>query len=154
MGKEIERKFLVISDAFKDLSKAVPVRQGYLVGNKLISVRIRTIGDDAFLTVKGATASATRDEYEYPVPHQDALEMLRDLCEKPLLEKDRYVLEYKGHKWEVDEFHGMNEGLVVAEIELNNEDEDFIKPTWIGKEVTGDPKYYNVNLVENPFIRW
>jgi CYTH domain-containing protein len=117
-------------------------------------VRIRTIGDEAFLTVKGVTISATRDEYEYPIPEQDALEMLRDLCDKPLLEKDRYILEYKGYTWEVDEFHGMNEGLVVAEIELDSEDEDFKKPTWIGEEVTGDARYFNVNLVKHPYISW
>ena len=154
MGKEIERKFLVGDDQFRDLAEGILIRQGYLVTGEMISVRVRTIGEEAFLAVKGPTISATRDEYEYQIPFDDALEIMRQLCEKPIIEKHRYIIEHKGYHWEVDEFHGMNEGLVVAEVELDSEDEAFEKPPWIGEEVTGDERYYNVNLVKNPFIRW
>ena len=154
MGKEIERKFLVRDDSFRNLAEGVLIRQGYLVAGGLTSVRVRTMGDEAFLTVKGETIAASRDEYEYQIPTGDALEMIRELCEKPIIEKHRYLIDYKGYRWEIDEFHGMNEGLVVAEVELDSEDEAFEKPPWIGEEVTGDERYYNVNLVKNPFIRW
>ena len=112
------------------------------------------MGDTAFLAVKSATISATRQEFEYPVPMDDALEMLNDLCEGPIIEKHRYLVSYKGNVWEFDEFHGDNEGLVVAEIELDSEEQSFEKPEWIGDEVTTDSRYYNVNLIKNPYKNW
>jgi CYTH domain-containing protein len=106
------------------------------------------------LTVKGITTGASRPEYEYEIPVTDADEMLDELCERYLIEKKRYKIEYKGFIWEVDEFFGENQGLIVAEVELENEDQSYEKPEWIGDEVTGDPKYFNSNLVKDPYLKW
>ena len=154
MGKEIERKFLVKNDSFKKLAKGDKYRQGYLNSMKERVVRVRTINDKGFLTVKGITTGATRAEYEYPIPVKDADAMLDDLCEKPLIEKNRYKISFKGFIWEVDEFFGENQGLICAEIELEQEDQLFEKPEWIADEVTGDPKYFNSNLIQNPYRKW
>ena len=108
----------------------------------------------AFLTVKGITTGATRAEYEYEIPAADADAMLNDLCENPLVEKSRYKIDFDGFVWEVDEFFGENQGLIVAEIELESEDQKFEIPGWIGEEVTGDPKYFNSNLINNPYLKW
>lgn len=154
MGKEIERKFLLVGDEWKALAKGTHYRQGYLNSAKERTVRIRTIDDKAFLTVKGITVGATRAEYEYEIPYADCTAMLDSLAEKPIIEKRRYKIPYGGLIWEVDEFLGVNEGLVVAEVELTSEDQAFEKPVWVGAEVTGDPRYFNSNLVRNPYSTW
>jgi len=154
MGKEIERKFLVIGDEWRKLADGTSYRQGYLSTVKERTVRVRTIDDKGFLTIKGITVGATRLEYEYEIPALEAGELLEALCEKPIVEKHRYKIPYEGFIWEVDEFHGVNEGLIVAEIELPSEDQEFIKPEWIGEEVSGDPRYFNSNLIKHPFTQW
>ena len=153
MGEEIERKFLVADPSWKKLGEGTVYRQGYLSTLKERVVRVRTMGKKAVLTIKGASEGATRLEFEYNIPLKDARELL-DLCEGPLIEKTRYKINYRGLVWEVDEFHGENEGLVVAECELRSEDQVIEKPTWVGKEVTADPRYYNANLVAHPFTLW
>lgn len=154
MGKEIERKFLLVGDEWKKLAKGTHYRQGYLNSVKERTVRIRTIDDAAFLTIKGITVGATRVEYEYPIPHADCTAMLDNLAERPIIEKRRYKIPFGGFTWEVDEFLGENDGLVVAEVELESEDQAFEKPSWVGAEVTGDPRYFNSNLVKNPYSTW
>ena len=154
MGTEIERKFLVKNDNFKKKAKGTKYRQGYLNSTKERVVRVRTIDDKGFLTVKGITTGATRVEYEYEIPVQDADAMLDELCEKPIIEKNRYKIQNKNLVWEIDEFFGENEGLIVAEVELESEDQPYEKPGWIGAEVTGDPKYFNSNLIQNPYTNW
>ncbi len=154
MAKEIERKFLVKGEEYKTLAKGVNYRQGYLSTVKERTVRVRTIDSEGFLTVKGITVGASRAEYEYKIPAAEANEMLDNLCEKPIIEKNRYKIAQGKHTWEIDEFLGVNMGLIVAEIELTAEDEKFEKPSWIGEEVTGDPKYFNSNLIKNPFSNW
>ncbi len=128
-------------------------RQGYLNSAKERIVRVRTIENKGFLTIKGLTVGPSRLEFEYEIPHRDA-EVLLDICEKPLIEKKRYQMTEGGFVWEIDEFFGDNLGLVVAEVELENEDQVFPKPDWIGKEITGDPRYFNSNLIKNPYTQW
>ncbi len=154
MAKEIERKFLVRGDAWRSLAKGTMYRQGYLNSVKERTVRIRTVGDKAFLTVKGLTVGATRSEYEYEIPFGECNAMLDTLAEKPLIEKKRYKIPVAGFTWEIDEFFGDNVGLIVAEVELQSEDQKLDKPDWIGAEVTGDPRYFNSNLIKLPFTRW
>ncbi len=154
MAKEIERKFLVEGEEFKSAAGGINCRQGYLSTVRERTVRVRTIGNEGFLTIKGISAGASRDEYEYKIPAADANEMIDNLCEKPIVEKKRYKITQGKHTWEIDEFLGVNLGLIVAEIELGAENEKFEKPSWIGKEVTGDPKYFNSNLIKNPFSTW
>ena len=154
MAKEIERKFLVKGDVWKSLAGGTSYRQGYLNSAKERTVRVRTIDDKGYLTVKGITTGATRSEYEYEIPEADAAAMLNDLCEKPLIEKNRYKIRAREHTWEIDEFFGENHGLVVAEVELASEEQAFEKPGWIGEEVTGDPRYFNSNLIKHPFTKW
>jgi CYTH domain-containing protein len=154
MGTEIERKFLLIGNAWRSLAKGAKYRQGYLNSHRERIVRVRTIDDKGYLTIKGITTGATRVEYEYDIPEEDAKSMLDDLCEKPLIEKNRYKIDFGGFTWEVDEFFGENSGLIVAEVELESEDQRFEKPGWVGEEVTGDPKYFNSNLIINPYIKW
>ena len=151
MGKEIERKFLVRGDAWRLLAKGTTYRQGYL---NSVKVRVRTTDAKAFLTIKGVTVGATRPEYEYEIPFDEGKAMLDALAEKPLIEKKRYKIPVGGVMWEVDEFLGDNAGLIVAEVELTSEGQAFDMPAWIGEEVTGDPRYYNANLIKNPFTRW
>lgn len=154
MAKEIERKFLVKNHDFSLHTEGVYYHQGYLSTQQQRVVRVRTLGQKAVLTIKGASINATRDEFEYEIPYGEAQEMLRKLCEQPTIEKHRYTLSCKGSVWEVDIFHGLNEGLVVAEIELESEDQKFEMPEWVGEEVTGDPKYFNANLVLRPYTKW
>jgi len=154
MGTEIERKFLVKDNTFKQLAGGTRYRQGYLNSAKERVVRVRTIDDKGFLTVKGITTGATRVEYEYEIPLKDADDMLNELCEKPLIEKNRYKIDRGNLTWEVDEFFGENQGLVLAEVELESEAQRFDQPEWIGVEVTGDPKYFNSNLIQNPYKNW
>ncbi|HNY11174.1 MAG TPA: CYTH domain-containing protein, partial [Candidatus Wallbacteria bacterium] len=129
-------------------------RQGYLSTAKERIVRVRTIDGKGYLTVKGITAGATRAEYEYEIPAAEADEMLANLCEKPLVEKNRYKIKQESLTWEIDEFLGDNLGLIVVEIELKDEAQEFEKPSWIGQEVTGDPKYFNSSLAKNPYSKW
>ena len=154
MGVEIERKFLLAGDAWRGLAQPVLQRQGYLSTHKERVVRVRVEGDRAMITIKGANTGATRSEWEYSIPLADANDMLNHLCEQPVIEKFRRRIELGPHVWEVDEFLGANQGLVVAEIELTSEDETFDKPDWIGTEVTGDARYYNSSLVRHPFVQW
>ena len=154
MGKEIERKFLLKSDAWRALARGTMYRQGYLNSAKERTVRIRTVGDKAFLTIKGITVGATRAEYEYSIPFDDCNAMLDSLAEKPLIEKKRYKIAIGALTWEIDEFFGDNQGLVVTEVELTSEDQVFDKPAWVGEEVSGDPRYFNSNLIKHPFSNW
>lgn len=155
MGIEIERKFLVISDAFRaEAERSKAYRQGYMVGGGLASVRVRISGDEARLNIKSATLGVTRQEYEYPLPIEDARHMLDELCAKPLIEKVRHYVRHGAHLWEVDVFEGDNAGLVVAEIELGAVDEAFERPAWLGDEVSDDPRYYNSNLGKHPYKDW
>lgn len=154
MGQEIERKFLLKSDAWRREADGTLYRQGYLNSVKERTVRIRTVGDKAFLTIKGVTVGATRAEYEYPIPLADCNAMLDTLAEKPVIEKKRYKVKRGSLTWEIDEFFGENQGLIVAEVELEREDQPFDKPDWVGDEVTGDPRYYNANLIKHPYTKW
>lgn len=152
MAIEIERKFLVHGDAWRD-APAIYYSQGYLNRAKERTVRVRIAGEEAFLTIKGVTAGASRAEFEYPIPLWDARDLLA-LCEQPLIEKYRRKILFEGFIWEVDEFLGENAGLVVAEIELPSEDMHFTKPAWVGVEVTSDARYYNSALSSHPYSRW
>jgi len=154
MGTEIEKKFLITSDKWRGIVPGKQYSQGYLSRDKDSTVRVRTINDKGFITVKGAVKGETRLEFEYEIPLDDAAELLTKLCHKPLIEKTRYKIPFAGFTWEVDEFAGDNEGLVFAEIELEYEEQEFSRPDWIGEEVTGDPKYYNASLVSYPYRDW
>ena len=152
---EIERKFLVVNDDWR--ARATPgvrYRQGYLSGSKTSSVRVRIEGEVARLNIKSATLGVTRREYEYAIPMNDAYEILKDLCDGPLIDKLRYHVQRGDHRWEIDVFEGANIGLVVAEIELGSEDETFARPEWLGAEVSHDARYYNVCLAQHPFKDW
>ncbi len=153
MGVEIERKFLPAGDGWRRLGTPLLLRQGYLSSDPARVVRVRIEGDQAFMTIKGKSVGATRGEWEYPIPLADANDLLA-LCEKPLVEKYRRRIEFAGNVWEVDEFLGANQGLVVAEIELASEDQPFDKPDWIGEEVTHDKRYFNSNLARRQYSSW
>lgn len=153
MATEIERKFLLKNDNWRTVD-GTHYRQGYLCNTKEKTVRVRTMDDRAYLNIKGANIGASRMEFEYEIPIQDAEELLNTLCQKPLIEKNRYKVKYDGLVWEIDEFFGDNQGLIVAEIELSSEDQAFEKPDWMGKEVTHDPRYFNANLNKHPFNQW
>jgi adenylate cyclase len=155
MGVEIERKFLVTSDRWRSaIDSSEPMVQGYFGGDERASVRIRISGDRAYLNIKGKTLGARRLEFEYPVPFSDARDMLRELAGERVIAKTRHYVRHGGHRWEIDEFEGANEGLVVAEIELQSEEEGFEKPDWVGAEVTDEARYYNVCLVTHPYADW
>lgn len=154
MAKEIERKFLVNGVTWKSLAAGVLYRQGYLSTVNERTVRVRTIDDKGYLTVKGITVSITRLEFEYEIPYVDAEQMLNQLVEQPLIEKKRYSITFGRSVWEVDEFLGVNQGLVVAEIEVDHAEAAFDKPAWIGEEVSHDPRYFNNNLVRHPYTTW
>ena len=154
MAQEIERKFLVTGGSWRKLAKGTPYRQGYLSTVKERTVRIRIAGDRGYLTVKGVSLGATRTEFEYEIPVADADTMLNELCVRPLIEKTRCKIPFEGLIWEVDEFVGENEGLIVAEVELTSEDQVIRLPDWIGQEVTDDPKYFNANLIAHPYKGW
>jgi adenylate cyclase len=152
MPTEIERKFLVHGTAWR---QGVPVRltQGYLSRDKERTVRVRIAGSHAYLTVKGFTQGASRPEFEYEIPLQDG-EALLTLCDGPPLEKNRYTVNHAGVIWEIDEFLGANVGLVIAEVELKDERQGFPRPSWLSTEVTGDPRYFNSNLIAAPYETW
>jgi adenylate cyclase len=155
MPKEIERKYLVDHSKWKELNKtpAELYRQGYLLTDPQKTIRVRLTSSNAYLTVKSISTGASRDEYEYEIPVKDAGELLDNLCSSELSKK-RYKIVHKENVWEVDEFLGANAGLIVAEIELTDEDQTFETPEWIDKEVTGEEKYYNSNLTLNPYTKW
>ena len=154
MGKEIERKFLVLGSAYKGLAQGVNYCQGYLSDTPERVVRIRVAGNKGFITIKGVAVGIVRAEFEYEIPQADAQQMLTTLCKKPLIEKVRYTINIAGQTWEVDEFNGDNAGLVIAEIELESEDQPLYLPDWVGAEVSHDPRYFNSNLYQNPFQNW
>ncbi len=155
MGTEIERKFLVDPDLWHPSEAGVLTRQGYLSSVKERIVRVRIAGSAAFLTVKGLTGDLiTRLEFEYSIPLADATILLDRLCERPLVEKTRHEEKIGAHMWDIDVFHGDNEGLILAEIELADPAEPFERPAWIVKEVSDDPRYYNANLASVPFRSW
>lgn len=155
MATEIERKFLLVSDAWRQLVVRVETfRQGYLSNNPRASVRVRIANDTATLNIKGMTIGLQRPEYEYTIPLAEAAELLDQLCERPLIEKTRHFVEFGGNLWEIDEFHGDNAGLVVAEVELDSPDQVIMMPTWAGKDVSHVERYYNVRLTQYPYNRW
>jgi adenylate cyclase len=152
--REIERKFLLASDAWRALAHhRQAMSQGYVASGERVSVRVRVAGHDAWLNIKSGGLVASRLEYEYAIPVAEARELLT-LAAGPLIEKTRHVVTHGGFEWEVDEFHGDNAGLVVAELELDREDRDFPRPPWIGVEVTQLKRYYNVCLVSHPYSAW
>lgn len=157
MAQEIERKFLVNSDFRKDVFRSLRIVQGYLSSVPERIVRVRIKGEKGFITVKGAcnTSGISRFEWEKEIEADEALSLLQ-LCEPGIIDKTRHLIKNTDgtHLWEVDEFHGDNDGLIIAEIELRNENEPFDKPAWLGEEVTGDPRYYNAQLKENPYKNW
>lgn len=154
MGIEIERKFLVDKTAWKPGGQGLRIIQGYLSSSKERLVRVRLIGEEARLTVKGEARGLTRLEYEYPIPSEDAREMLERLCERPFIDKTRHLEGFAGRTWEVDVFHGDNEGLVVAEIELDSPDAAVELPPWASKEVSDDHRYSNSSLARRPWSTW
>lgn len=154
MSLEIERKFLVISDEWRESAdEGITFCQGYLSRTPEATVRVRMEGDNSFLTIKGPLKGIVRSEFEYPIPLED-VEKLLGLCTTPLVIKKRYRIRYKKMLWEVDEFHGENEGLILAEIELPTPETAIALPPWVGKEVSGEMRYYNSNLATHPFKRW
>jgi adenylate cyclase len=154
VGIEIERKFLVEDESWKDASaEGLICRQGYLVSNEAKAVRVRIIGDRAYLTIKGASTGITRSEYEYEIPVSEA-ETIMELCGDAIVEKTRYFVEHGDMTWELDIFEGVNEGLTMAEIELETENQLFELPPWAGEEVSGDPRYYNAYLSRHPYSTW
>lgn len=153
MGREIERKFLVSGEGWRT-GQGTLYRQGYLSREVARTVRVRTAAGRGFLTVKGPAKGAGRPEFEYEIPIADAEAMLAELCARPLIEKRRFVVDYGGLTWEVDEFMGENAGLVLAEVELEDETQEFERPPWLGQEVTADERYYNSRLSERPYRGW
>ena len=161
MGIEIERKFLLVDDAWRTAAhKVVPMAQGYLndlamvdSGAMQTSLRVRIEGESAFLNIKSREAGPSRQEFEYEIPLADARALLA-LCVGGKIDKRRHYVQHAGHLWEIDEFHGDNAGLVVAEIELGSVDEDFAKPDWVGAEATHAQRYYNLALASRPYSQW
>ena len=153
MSKEIERKFLVREDAWRT-DNGTLIRQGYLHNDVNGTVRVRTKGERAYFTIKGGMTGITRTEFEYEIPIYEANEILDELCQKPLIEKIRHELKLGEFIWEIDEFLGENAGLVVAEIELEDENQEFPRPDWLGDEVSQDARYLNANLVKIPYSQW
>ncbi len=155
MALEIERKFLVDHEAWEKIEKpvGVPLRQGYMVMDAQKAIRIRLTQDKGFITIKGETKGSVRNEFDYAIPKEDAIQLLDIFCPWEV-SKRRYLLSFEGKTWEVDVFEGKNSGLIVAEIELKSADEIFEKPGWIGEEVTDDARYYNACLAEHPYSEW
>jgi len=154
MATEIERKFLVHNDHWRPLvERSMALRQGYLISDEHSSVRVRISDEEAFLNIKSATVGVSRLEFEYPIPVADAEEMLDKLCHHRL-EKTRHLVQHEGHLWEIDEFHGANAGLIVAEVELQDAEEAYQLPAWAGEEVSEDIRYYNSRLAEQPYSTW
>lgn len=155
MATEIEHKFLIEKDLWYALKKpsGILIQQAYLVNEPGKIIRIRVTDSSGYITIKGPSVNATRSEFEFPVQKKEAIEIM-DLFTEVRIDKTRYKIDFEGKTWEVDEFWGDNEGLIIAEIELKSDDEQFIKPSWIGEEVTSDPRYYNSFLSEHPYSSW
>jgi adenylate cyclase len=155
MGREIERKFLVSDESWRaGISRSEDYVQGYLAGNERCSIRVRICGDRAWFNIKSATPGASRLEFEYPIPREDAADLLAHLSCDCAVEKRRHFVPCSGHEWEVDEFKGANAPLVIAEIELASEAQPFERPSWLGQEVTADKRYYNFSLARTPYATW
>ena len=156
MNIEIERKFLVVNDGWRDVADGGRLcEQGYISSDpENITVRVRVLGSQGFLTLKGPTKGISRSEMEYEIPVKEADYMLRNFCGDRVISKTRYLLKLNGLRWEIDEFSGENQGLIVAEIELETEDQLFEKPDWLGEEVSFDPRYFNAALAQNPSSNW
>ena len=155
MATEIEHKFLLRDERWRPaIERSTPMRQGYLTSDARCSVRVRIAGGQGFLNIKSGTLGIQRSEYEYPIPQDEAEEILDALCEKPLLEKTRHFVRYGQHVWEIDEFAGDNAGLIVAEVELGCADEPFARPDWLGEDVSHDIRYYNSQLARHPYKTW
>jgi adenylate cyclase len=155
MAIEIERKFRVINDGWRSgVCSSTLLRQGYLANTARASIRVRVAGEDAWLSVKAMTPGRARAEYEAGIAAADANEMLTQLCEGPLIEKWRHIVAHDGDRWEIDEFLGENAGLVIAELELDCEQQAFARPEWLGAEVTDDQRYYNFRLSQQPYRQW
>jgi adenylate cyclase len=155
MALEIERKFLVVGETWRDqVESSTHIMQGYIASSPEVTVRVRVKGDKGFLTIKGISDGIRRHEFEYPIPVEDAEMMLRELAVLPPIDKVRHDLRVGEHLWELDVFAGENEGLVMAEIELSAPDEPFLMPAWAGEEVSEDLRYYNVQLAKHPYRRW
>ena len=154
MGVEIERKFLVKGNGWKaSAGEGVSCKQGYLDSGQGTTVRVRIMDEQAFLTIKGATTGITRSEFEYEIPVPDAAELV-ELCGDAIVEKRRYFIKHSSKLWELDVFSGANTGLVMAEIELESEEEPFVLPEWVGMDVSSDPRYRNAHLARHPFTTW
>lgn len=155
MAIEIERKFRVINDGWRvAVDSSTLLRQGYLANTSRASIRVRLAGDSAWLSVKAMTPGRARSEFEAGIAAVDAHEMLTRLCEGLLIEKWRHIVSHAGDRWEVDEFLGDNAGLIIAELELDSEEQDFARPAWLGEEVTDDQRYYNFRLSQHPYRQW
>ena len=154
MAVEIERKYLVDKKLLPNLENGYKIKQGYITTEKIAVVRVRVKNDKAYLTIKGESSGISRLEFEYEIPLIDANKMLDKLCLESIIDKTRYLIEYKNHTWELDIFHGLNDGLIVAEVELNDENEDIELPNWIREEVSNDTRYYNSNLMSFPYSKW
>lgn len=155
MAIEIEHKFLLANDSWRQhVSRSIKYRQGYLSSQATSSIRVRTSNAHAWLNIKTATIGTHRHEYEYEIPLADANEILNNLCRKPLIEKTRHFVTDDNNLWEIDEFEGDNQGLIVAEIELDETGQSFSKPSWLGLEVTEDLRYYNNNLAAHSYSEW
>jgi len=153
MAAEIERKFLVADDSWRDGSMGVRIAQGYLSQDPDRTVRVRLAGENAWITIKGRSQGITRAEFEYAIPPEEARELLV-LCLPSVIDKTRHEIRNGGHVWEVDVFHGENDGLIVAEVELSNENEKPEMPAWLGAEVSDDVRYFNSHLARLPFTHW
>ncbi len=154
MATEIERKFLIKDDSWRSLAAGTLYRQGYVVLGTGKTVRVRVAGSQGYLTLKGPSVNLSRSEFEYAIPLEDAMIMLDTLCEQPLIEKTRYKIPHAGLVWEVDEFAGENQGLILAEVELTAVDQAIALPPWVGEEVSQDGRYFNSYLVKHPFSQW
>ena len=154
MAIEIERKFVVKKIPKDEIKYSHYIRQGYIVSDLHKVIRVRQKKDDFFITIKGKKTGISRFEFEYKIPKKDADQLFKNFCKEGIIEKTRHYIEHKGHTWELDVFHGENEGLIVAEIELKSEKETFSIPNWVDKEVTNEKKYLNVNLMSNPYNMW
>jgi len=154
MGQEIERKFLLANDGWRGLVEGVAYCQGYIATQGHRTVRVRIAGPTGYLTLKGPVQGLSRPEFEYEIPVDEARDILETLCDRPFVAKTRYKIPVGDFVWEVDEFEGDNAGLILAEVELRSEEQSFERPSWIGQEVTGDRRYYNSYLVQNPFQSW
>ena len=154
MGVEIERKFLVVGDGWREGAVGTSYRQGYIRTQGQATVRVRVAGQTGYLTLKGPTEGLSRLEFEYEIPVTDADQLLKSLCDRPLIEKTRYRIDHQGLLWEIDEFKGDNQGLILAEVELETPDQVINPPPWIGQDVSHDSRYFNAYLAQSPFSSW